>query len=828
MKPADWTRVQEIFHRALDHPSSERQRFVETACAGDPHIATHVLSMLEAHFADPDFMERPIGAWPEGIDTEASPDEDWAPGQQRIGPFEIVRPLGEGGMGIVFLARQETPEFTRSVAIKVVRRGMDTDDVLRRFDIERQILASLNHPNIAQLHDAGATEDGRPYFVMEFVDGMRLDRWIEERRPDLSTRLRLFQQICSAVQYAHQNLVVHRDLKPGNVLVTEDGTVKLVDFGIGRILSDSSDPSGSVTRTQARVLTPDYAAPEQFTGATLTTAADIYSLGVLLYEMLTGCRPWSEGRTTDPATGAPSPSTTARRPSQVVATRSELSSSERARLSRALRGDLDNIVAMAMRPEPDRRYSSVSALSDDLDRNRAGRTVRARPDSLAYRASTFARRNPWLLATAAITVIALTGVATTSAVQSRRTARERDKAREVQSFLLETFGASTAEGAAGDSVSVRQLLDSQRDIVSTLYSEDPELEAEMWTVLAEAYDRLGLYDDAAALADASLTSRRAIYDGDHPDVAHVLNLAGWIAHQRGASEEGATMLGESIAMWRRLGDGEQTGLARALNDLGSILDQLGRPDEAEPLLREALALRRTGNESLDRGVAVTSSNLAVLLYRRGDYTGADSLGQVALDALRATVGPDHQRTFIAQGNLATFRWVAGDLDGAAALHQDLLERTTRLRGDRNPRTASAMVTYASLLRAQGRSEDAEQMLRDALAIQDATLDPDHRDIGNTARILGIVLQQSGRASEGLPYLERAVRVNRAAYGVDHPQVGEAVLGVGISAEQLGRTGQALQAYEESARILLGAYGDEHPRTRDAMERLEALRERTRS
>lgn len=819
MKPDEWEKIQAIFHEALQRPPAERDDYVASATGGDRALGTRVNELLSAHFADPDFLETPL-EWPERAALDVP-----SHGHERIGPYQIVRPLGEGGMGVVYLANHSTPEFTRSVAIKVVRPGMDTDDVLRRFDTERQILASLNHAHIAQLYDAGATPDGRPYFVMEFVDGDRIDEWVTRTRPSLEQRLRLFQQICGAVQYAHQNLVVHRDLKPGNVLVTPDGSAKLVDFGIGRILSDSSAPSGDVTHTQARVLTPDYAAPEQFTGSALTTAVDVYSLGVLLFELLTGRRPGRERRNGTPV-GTDPTSATASRPSDAVRRREDLSPTDRARRARALRGDLDNIVAKAIRDDPARRYGSAAELAADIDRHLAGRTVQARPDSLAYRASTFARRNPWLLATAATVLVASTGFAVTTGIQSARIARERDKAQEVQSFLLETFGASTAEGAEGDSVSVRQLLDGQRDIVSTLYAADPEMEAEMLSVLAEAYERLGLYDPAAELATRALEASTALRGGDHPDVAHGLNVMGWIVHRRGDSAEGAELLARSVAMWRRLGERDPSGLARALNDLGSVLDQRGETEQAESVLREALALRQTVDGEYDRGVAVTSSNLAVLLYRQGDHAGADSLGQLALERLRSTVGPDHQRTFVAQSNLATFRWVAGDLEGAAELHEDLLERTTRIQGGDNPRTASAMVTYASLLRAQGRANDAETMLREALQIQEASLDPSHPDIGNTTRILGVILQQSGRPEEGLDYLERATQVNRSAYGPTHPLVGESLVGVGIAHEQLGRVAAALSAYAEAAEILSAARGPDHATTRDAKGRLDALRAAT--
>lgn len=795
MKSDRWAEIQALFHDALAVEPEQREALLSQA---DPQLRAEVTSLLQAHYDDPDFLEAPL--------TNAEWMEDAA--VERIGPYQLVRPLGEGGMGRVYLARQETDAFTRFVALKVVKRGMDTEEVLRRFDAERRILASLRHSNIAQFLDAGATADGRPYFVMEFVDGERIDDWVSRTQPPLRQRLSVLRTLCGAVQHAHQNLVLHRDIKPGNVLIDIDGTPKLVDFGIGRLLDPAAD--GTRTHAAARRLTPEYAAPEQFGTEVVTTAADVYSLGVLLFELLTDQRPWQDDRTVDSVTP---------RPSDVVTQDDARPLAERTRLRRTLRGDLDNIVAMAMHPEPARRYASAAALASDLERYLAGRTVRARADSWGYRTAKFVTRNPWLVATAATLLIGSTTFAATARSQARTLERERDKAREVQGFLLETFGASTAEGAEGDSVSVRQLLDSQTEVASVAFDGDPELQGAMLGVLADAYERLGLYERADSLARVALDLHQQVHTGDHADVAAALNLLGWVEHQRGELDEAVQHLQASVSMWRRLsGEGEE-GLSRALNDLGSVHDQAGRMDEAEPLLREALALRSESAGPLDRSVAITSSNLAVLHYRRGEYAAADSLGQMALDALRASVGPDHRRTFIAQSNLATFRWVAGDLDGAAVLHEDLLERHTRTSGGRNARTASAMVAYASLMRAQNRHAEAAEMLSEALVIQMEVFGSPHRDIGNTARILGVVLQRLGRNVEALASFEHALAVHREVFEAGHPLIGEALVGVAIANAELGGYPAAVSALEEAIGVFEAQSGPNDDRTADARLRL---------
>lgn len=801
-----WEAVQRIFHKALDLPRNRHGQLLAEACGDDPELRREVESLLDAHFADENFLETPA------VET-ASGGADGALDRagERIGDYEIVERLGTGGMGDVLLARHETPAFTRTVAIKIVKRGMDTDEVLRRFALERRILATLVHPNIAQLHDAGATDDGRPYFVMEYVDGLRIDDWVRAEKPSTSERLRLFQSICHAVQYAHQNLVVHRDIKPGNVLVSRQGTPKLVDFGIGKILSDTDELGDAMTRTQQAVLTPDYAAPEQLRGEPVTTATDIYALGVLLYELLTGERPWDDQKTGKAERTRRMSERLPTRPSDALAHSERLDPVERSRRRRELRGDLDDIVLQAMRSEPERRYRTAAALADDIDRHLAGLPVAARGDSKLYRTNKFVRRNAGMVAAAVAFVGGLIAITTMAVVQSERVARERDKAQEVQRFLLETFGATTAEGTPGDSVSVRQLLDGQAAIVDKAYEDDPVLRAELLAVLGDAYERLGLYDKAEELVFRSLEARRSLYRQAHPDVAASLNLLGWIRHQQGASGEGLKLLEQSVAMWRTLGDGKEAAVARALNDLGAVYDQLGRDEDAEKLLRESLAVRARAGGMTGAGAAVTSSNLAVLLYRRGDFAGADEFGQAALEALRASVGADHQRTFIAQSNLATVRWVAGDLDGAAALFEDLLERQTRIDGGRNARTAAAMVSYASLLRVRNHMDEAEALLRQALAIQEEVLDPDHRSIGNTLHMLGVILQRTDRNAEAIPLLLRMLEINRRAYGEEHAQVAEALYSLARSHEIDGNLDLAEAKARESLAIAERVMSEEDPR-----------------
>ncbi len=803
-----WRTVQRLFHGALEVPGGERDAYLAEVCGDDAELRSEVESLLEAHFSDDDFLERSAV---ETVPTGAATVEPDLTGI-RVGSYELLERIGSGGMGDVFLASQATAEFSRNVAIKIVKRGMDTEQVLQRFALERQILATLQHPNIAQLYDAGATDDGRPYFVMEYVDGERIDDWVETSQLSTAERLKLFHAVCQAVQYAHQNLVLHRDIKPGNVLLTKEGVPKLVDFGIGKLLSDDDGSGERITRTRHAVLTPDYAAPEQLRGDPVTTAADIYSLGALLFEILTGERPWGDEPIGDAERARRATEHSPTRPSVTAARSAKLAPAQRIRLARELRGELDYIVLQAMRSEPERRYRTAASLAEDVDRYLKGLPVRARGDSRLYLASKFVRRNAWMVAAAAIFAGGLIAVTATTIVQSERVARERDKAQEVQRFLLESFGASTADGTAADAVSVRQVLDGQAAVIDQAYAEEPDLRAEMLFVLGDAYDRLGLSDDAALLAERALSERRSLHSGSHPDVAASLSLLGWVRHRQGESTDGAELLEQSVAMWRELDGDDDASFARALNDLGVVYDQLERSEEAEALFRESLDVRTRDGAATGPGVAATSNNLSVLFYRRGDYDAAIEFGELALESLRESVGPDHQRTFVAASNLATFCWVAGDLDGAAELLEDMLERQTRLDGGRNARTANAMYTYASLLRVQDRMIEAEQLLRDALDIQQEVLDPGHRSIGNTARLLGIVLQRLEQNEEAIPYLERALEINRGAYGDEHRQVAESLSSLAVSYDATDRHAVAEPLSREAARIFAQTAGPRHPWT----------------
>jgi serine/threonine-protein kinase len=640
ISPDRWTKVTEIFDEALGVEPSSRRGFVRERSGGDEEIEREVTSLLDSTSVDSEEFERPAIEWLEGLSVAELVDTPSRAGQ-RIGPYELIREVGHGGMGTIYEAVRT--DDGRRVAIKTIARGGRSSVILRRFRQERQILASLEHPNIASLYDGGITEDGHPYFVMEFVEGRPIDAHCTERQLTARQRLLLVRQVCGAVQYAHRKLVVHRDIKPSNVLVTADGTVKLLDFGIAKLLPQEG--VGEVlTASGLHALTTAYASPEQVRGDPIATASDIYSLGVVLYELLTGRPPFPPAENTPLALQRRICDEVPLRPSEAVAadreTRRGLGPPNR--LARTLRGELDDIVMMALRKEPERRYASAEHLSDDLRRYLEHRPVLARPDSLGYRARKFIRRYHVSIAAAAVAAASLAigtagvvvqrGVAQEERDRARAAAtvatRERAKAERVSQFLENMLGAadpswySTAE-RPGPQTTIGTIFETAGRRVDAELANTPDVRASILRTLGRANAALQRTDLAEQQLQSSLALHRQLYGNDHVEVANDEHELGNLYIKRVDIANAEKWMRQSLATFARIHDDTSDGYGRAVNDMGLVLSGRGQPAEAEPYFRKAAAHRRRFDGAPSPGLAIIVGNLGLALDSQGKFAEAE-------------------------------------------------------------------------------------------------------------------------------------------------------------------------------------------------------------
>ncbi|MGH9854401.1 MAG: serine/threonine protein kinase, partial [Blastocatellia bacterium] len=546
MKPERWQHIEELFRTVVARPTAERESYLTQACNGDEELRREVLSLLARDTAE-DFIREQIAT--AAVAFAAKPKDDLT--GERIGPYRVTRLIGRGGMGAVYEAERDDEQFRQQVAIKIIKRGMDTDFVRDRFLRERQILASLDHPHIARLFDGGATPDGLPYFVMEFVAGDPITAYCRRHQLSVSEKLKLFRKVCSAVQHAHQKLVVHRDLKPSNILITEDGAPKLLDFGIAKLLSPDVSQAHTRTETAIRLMTPEYASPEQARGQAVATTTDVYSLGVVLYELLTKRRPL-EFKTYSPAEIERAIcDTEIEEPSKVVSRMGDAPT----RLARQLAGDLDNILLMAMRKEPERRYQSVEQFSEDLRRHLGRMPVVARKDTFGYRAGKLIRRHK--AGVAILALLAILAVAMT--VQAVRIGRERDRANQeaataqaVTQSLVAMFEAADPSKARGSVITARELLDQGAEKVVRELKDQPAVQAKLLDTIGQLYQSIGLYDREQPLLEEALKLRRRALGDEHPDVATSLNHLAEVVRLKGDYAKSESLLREALALRRKL------------------------------------------------------------------------------------------------------------------------------------------------------------------------------------------------------------------------------------------------------------------------------------
>lgn len=827
--PERWHRVDRIFAEALERSVAERPAFLDAACAGDDALRKEVEQLLSADEESTSFLDRPPGEL-----LELMADDRTSSGQEEgrgLGPYRLLRKIGSGGMGTVYLARREDEHYERDVAIKVLRSGLASTEAIHRFITERQTLARLEHPNIARLYDGGSTEDGRPYLVMELIEGLPVDEYCDRHRLTVDQRLTLFQKICAAVQYAHQNLLVHRDLKPGNILVTPEGEPKLLDFGIAKRLAPETGGALDETRTGLRLLTPSYASPEQVRGEAITTASDVYSLGVILYELLTGRRP-SQLSAEPPydieraicILEPERPSAALFRP--VPPAVEEIADARRTSpqaLARRLRGDLDNIVLMALRKEPQRRYGSAAQLSRDLDKHLQDLPVTARPDTLRYRTRKLVRRHRAAFVGMVVMILLVAGFVASLIAQGRQLAQERDKARYALSFLVDTFQQADPYRTRGEDLTAREILDQGAARISRELTGQPDVQAAVMDAIGTVDLGLGRFEAAAPLLTQALALRRQVFGSDSLEVAESLEHLAQLQNERTDMAGAETHLRQALAIRRRRQGEGHIAVARTLNRLGETLVNKGAvphdAPEIEAVHQEALAIARRAEGP--RGLTVAETLFALAQFQRaaGDYEKAETLFREGLAIERKTLGDQDPRFYRDQTRLGDIMIDGGKLREAEAMLRPLLKAQLDILGREHPDTQATLMNLAVALDLQGRCVESEPLHREMLALARAQYGPEHWRVATALCGLANNLEGQERSLEAIPFYEEALAIRRRTLGEKDWQVAQILLLLAQLYRYAENYPKGIELARQAQEIFEYAEGSDHPHVAHALREI---------
>lgn len=749
--------MQAVFHAALALPAAERVPYVKSECAADPAIEADVLAMLEEDERTTSLLERGVGSIVRGVLDGATPFPE------RIGAYRITGIAGRGGMGIVYVAERD--DLGSRAAIKVLRDATLSPARRERFASEQRMLAGLEHPLIARLYDADSLPDGTPYFVMEYVDGVALTEHVAARRLSIRERLALFRDVCAGVQHAHAAAILHRDLKPSNILVRADGVVKLVDFGIARPL-ERLDPVDH-TRTGLRLMTPAYAAPEQLLGEAVGTYTDVYSLGLVLYELLTGRPPF------DAAAMTPGQLETAilerqpERPSHAARAVGSTAPYDAGGLSASAWADLDVLCHTAMHKEPDRRYRTVDALVRDVDRYLARQPLEARGDSALYRIDRFLRRNARPVAATAVAAAALIGLgvyhATSLAAARDAALLESARAQQTQEFLMTLFQGGDATLGPTDSLRVVALLDRGLED-ARLLADQPRLQADVYATLGGIFRQLGELARADSLLRLALEQRRALPGDARADIA------------------------------------------MSLVALGRLRADQAEVDEAEKLIREGLELRREARPARPRDLALAAGALGEVLRDRGDYPNAIVALEEAVLLHGEEATPGRARALVA---LAGTHFYAGDYEVSDSLNRRALDLYHHLHGPRHPQVADVLINLGAVQFEQGRYTDAEARYREALDIKLEVFGEDHHQIAANRTMLGRALVAQERFDDALAEIEPALRIRARVFGDMHPAVASTLNELGLVRLAAGDLSGAEYSFQRMLEIYESVYGGAH-------------------
>ena len=789
MNSDHWQKIGIIFDEALKLKEPERTEFLQSACENDIEMIKEIRSLLEADQEVPEILQG------NASDSIHIPHRENYDGKI-IGNYRITRQIAEGGMGSVFLAERADGQFDQKVALKIIKPGMSSDEIIKRFKSERQILARLQHPNIAGLLDGGLTNDNLPFFTMEYVEGEMIDVYCDKNNLSIDARLELFIKVCKAIQYAHQNLVIHRDLKPGNIIIKDDGTVKLLDFGIAKVFADdNSTEQTALTKTGLHVMTPEYASPEQIRNENISTATDIYSLGLILYKLLTGEKAY-EIKNYSPLelekiiciTEPQKPSTVVKslRTNDKVKTEEICSTrnTQPDKLFKKLSNDLDNICMMALRKEPERRYASVEQFQLDISRYLHDKPVSARQSTIKYRTGKFISRHKVSVIFSATIFLVIAFLTTYYTIQLKE---ERDKARteaqkstEVAAFLKNIFKVSDPYQSRGETITAKELLEKGAKRINQQLSEQPDVKATMLDVIGNVYINMGLYDKAEPLLKEALNIRE---------------------------KTGANTLEEG----------------KSLNSLGGLYLTNGEYDKVLPLLDKSLKIYDELSDKKNEDYALLLSNLAWYYYNMGNFDKSDSLYNVVVNLMLKNYGNKNELLYTTMNNLALNYHEENKYEESGKIFKETLELQKKFYGNKpHPEVSTTTYNYAELLRDQGKLSEAEKMFKSALAMDIQLHGAEHPDVAYSLQGLASIYRIKGNFKEADKLFKKVLQMRIKLLGPEHPDVAYATYNVGLMYFTEEKFDSAKTYFERALLLHKKLNGPNHPSVAKSLNKLAII------